>query len=83
MAAPSYEISWLRPYFEEKNYYFSGMYGAAGEGERRKMRVLWMMGIGVLIGCFSPHLISCVNPSYPILIGEHKIVGVIIEVILI
>ena len=39
------------------------------ERERGKMRVLWMMGVGVLIGCFSPHLIWCDNLSCPILIG--------------
>ena len=58
------------------------MYGATGEGERRKMRVLWMTGVGVLVRCFSPHLISCDNPNCPILIVGHKGVGVIIEVIL-
>jgi hypothetical protein len=46
-----------------KIIFYFGMYGAAGERERegererRKMRVSWMMGVGVLIGYFSPHLI--------------------------
>ena len=39
------------------------------------MRVLWMMGVGVLIRCFSPQLIWCDNPNCPILVGGHKGVG--------
>jgi hypothetical protein len=64
LAAPSHEIFWLCPYFEEKNYllFWDVRHGwrereKEGERERRKMRVSWMMGVGVLIGYFSPHLI--------------------------
>jgi hypothetical protein len=70
----------------------AGIHGAAicnvergGGGKRRKSRVLFLVGSGCLIQCFSLYFFWCDNPRCLILIGGHKgasLHQLLIEVIL-
>jgi hypothetical protein len=60
--------------------------GGGGGGKRRKNRVLFLVGSGCLIRCFSLYFFWCNNLKCLILIGGHKGAGLhqlLIEVILI